>query len=190
MTMFSRHLDAAALGAAVLGDTVDPRVDAHLGSCARCRREHDRIAAILNQARAGADEAVDAAFAPADLDRQREAILHRIARTGGIARVLRFPNGLDDRPLQSPPAQMRWLLAAAAAGLIIGVAAGQVPHLYNAARRAPATAEAGRSAPPAQDADWSLDDTLLSEVDAALDSRSRPELGALDALTPVHYETR
>lgn len=193
MTLFSRHLDAAALGAAVLDDMVDPRVEAHLGSCPRCRRERDRIAIILDGARAGADDAVDAAFGPADLDRQRRAILQRIARTGGVARVLRFPAGADDHALAAPPAQGRWLLVAAAAGLLLGVAAGQLPHLYNASRPATATADEARvAAPPGpvEVVDWRLDEALLSEVDAALTSGTRPELAALDALTPVHYETR
>lgn len=193
MTWFRRHLDTAALGALALGEAMDPRSEAHLGSCAHCRREHARIAAVLDEAWSGADDAVDAAFGPADLDRQRQAILQRIARSGGVARVLRFPHGADDQPVPAAQAQARWLLAAAAAGLLIGVAAGQVPHLYSATRPAPATSAVARAdAPPvaAQSADWPLDDTLLSEVDAVLTSSTRPELEALDALTPVHYETR
>ena len=87
MTWFSRHLDSAALGLAVLSDTADPRAAAHLASCARCRRERDRVALLLVEARAGADAAVDAAFGPADLERQRQAVLQRIARNGGAARV-------------------------------------------------------------------------------------------------------
>ena len=35
-----------------------------------------------------------------------------------------------------------------------------------------------------------IEDTLLSEVEAALDPDPSPELRALDALTPVHYEIR
>ncbi len=193
MTWFSRHLDPGTLGALALGDPGDPRSQAHLGSCARCRREHARLAAALDEAWIGADEAVDAAFGPADLDRQRQAILQRIARSGGVARVLRFPHGTDDQPHRVAPAQARWLLVAAAAGLLIGVAAGQVPHLYSAAPSAPAASGVARAVPPpalAQPADWRLDDTLLSEVDAVLTSSTRPELEALDALTPVHYETR
>lgn len=192
MTLFSRHLDAAALGAAVLDDVVEPRVEAHLGSCARCRRERDRIARILDGARAGADDAVDAAFGPADLDRQRQAILQRIARTGGVARVLRFPVGADDHVRSARPAQGRWLVVAAAAGLLLGVAAGQVPHWYYASRPAQTMTNEDRVAPPApvDPTDWRQDDALLSEVDALLTSGTRPELAALDALTPVHYETR
>ncbi len=190
MTWFSRHLDPAALGLAVLGDGADPRTDTHLASCARCRRERDRIAQLLADARAGADAAVDAAFGPAELERQRQSVLQRIARNGGAARVLRFPHGPDERPAVTPRTDSRWLVAAAAAGLLLGVAAGQLPHLMDAARTTPAVAGAVAPDAPGPAADWRLDDSLLSEVDAALASVTRPELEALDALTPVHYETR
>ena len=190
MTWFSRHLDAAALGLAVLSDTAGPRAAAHLASCARCRRERDRVALLLADARAGADAAVDAAFGPADLERQRQAVLQRIARNGGAARVLRFPHGPEAHPVATPRADTRWLVAAAAAGLLLGVAAGQLPHLVNAARTTPVVARAVAPDAPSPAADWRLDDSLLSEVDAALASVTRPELEALDALTPVHYETR
>lgn len=193
MTLFSRHLDAATLGLAVLGDTPDPRVDAHLGSCARCRRERDRIAGLLTEAWDEADAQVDAAFGPAELDQQRHAIMQRIVRTGGVARVLRFPHGHDERGLPAPRVDTRWLAAAAAAGLLIGIAAGQLPHLYTSRQPAQVATGVVRAAvpvlPPAAP-DWRSDDTLLSEVDAALANDTRPELEALDALTPVHYETR
>ena len=190
MTWFKRHLDSAALGLAVLTNTADQRTAAHLASCARCRRESDRIALVLADARAGADAAVDAAFGAADLERQRQAVLQRIARNGGAARVLRFPHGPDDRPVTPPRSDARWLVAAAAAGLLLGVAAGQLPHLVNAARTTPGVARTVAPDPPSPATDWRLDDSLLSEVDAALTSVTRPELEALDALTPVHYETR
>ncbi len=192
MTLFSRHLDAATLGAAALDDLVEPRVVAHLSSCARCRRERDRMAAILDGARAEADDAIDAAFGSADLDRQRQAILQRIARTGGVARVLRFPAGADEHAVPARPAQGRWLLVAAAAGLLLGVAAGQLPHWYYASRPAQTitTETGGPPRAPLDTTDWRQDDALLSEVDAVLTRGTRPELAALDALTPVHYETR
>lgn len=189
MTWFSRHLDAAALGLAVLSDPAQPRTTAHLASCARCRRERDRIALLLADARAGADAAVDAAFGPADLERQRLAVLQRLARNGGAARVLRFPYGPEDGAVPAPRADSRWLVAAAAAGLVLGVAAGQLPHLANKSPLTPTIASATPDTPSLA-ADWRLDDSLLSEVDAALASVTRPELEALDALTPVHYETR
>lgn len=185
MTLFRRHPDAATLGQSVLGGA-DPRVSAHLASCPRCRLECHRIAALLGDARDGVDAAIDAAFGPVALERQRQAILHRIARGGGGARLLRFPHE-SDRPQPEPRASTRWLVAAAAAGLLIGGAAGQLPYLFTAARDV-----APSIAPVAEmpTVSWRTDDTLLSEVEAALDRDTRAEFDALDALTPIHYETR
>ncbi len=185
MTLFRRHPDAAALGQTVLGGA-DPRVSAHLVSCPKCRLERDRIATLLSDTRDGLDAAIDAEFGPVELERQQHAILHRIARGGGGARLLRFPHD-SDRPQPAPRVNTRWLIAAAAAGLLIGGAAGQLPHLLTAARDA-APAVVPVAAMPA--ANWRTDDTLLSEVEAALDRDTRGEFDALDALTPIHYETR
>ena len=189
MSLFSRHLDAAALGLTLFDDALDTRTGAHLASCPRCRRERDRMAVLLAEAREGAADAADAAFSAADLDRQRQAIMLRLARTGGVARVLRFPHSADERPQTPPRVDTRWLAAAAAAGLLLGVAAGHVPRPVTGPGENPAVApHVVASTPTAPDGRG--DDTLLSEVDAALTSRTRPELGALDALTPIHYETR
>ncbi len=87
-------------------------------------------------------------------------------------------------------ADRRWLAAAAAAGLVLGALAGQLPHLVGPESESAST----RTAVPAVVATRAdarpLEDTLLSEVEEALDTGARPELRALDALTPVHYEIR
>lgn len=189
MTLFSRHLDAGALGRVVLDGRAGPRTSAHLASCPRCRRERDRIAVLLSDARAGADDVVDGAFSAAALQRQRQAVLHRIAKSDGVARILRFPHG-PGRPATATRPDARWLLVAAAAGLLLGVAAGQLPHLFTAAGKTPDVARAVAPAVLVPAPDWRIDDTLLRDVDAALDGHARPELEALDALTPVHYEAR
>jgi hypothetical protein len=76
--------------------------------------------------------------------------------------------------------------AAAAAGLLIGVAVGQVPHQW---RPSPPSA-AVSSAPVAPAPVVRRDDTLLSDVEEVLTLDVRPEFGALDGLTPIAYETR
>ena len=192
MRLFARHLDTAALGVTILVEA-PPQVSAHLASCAHCRRRRDALAGQLEALRAAADAAADAAFSPADLQRQRQAVLHRIAKMGPVARVLRFPHS-PDRSLPPARPDLRWVAGAAAAGLLLGVAAGQVPHLLQSSgaplQDVQAVTRTAALAVPGPEIDRRLDDTLLSEVDAALASPTRPELEALDALTPVHYETR
>jgi hypothetical protein len=185
--LFDRHVDDTTLQLMVLDPGAVPVATAsHLHGCARCQARAGHARRRLDATRAAADAAADEAFSAADLERQRRAILSRILRGHRPARVLAFPG--HDATGPRPRADRRWLADAAAAGLVLGALAGQLPHLDiatpPAARAdAPAVASARADSRP-------LEDPLLSEVDAALDAAARPELRALDALTPVHYEIR
>jgi hypothetical protein len=163
----------------------DAAATGHLAACAACQTRAVGAQRELEALRAEATAATDAAFSPADLARQQRAIAARLSRGHRVARVLRFPiHGIP----ASPPADRRWLAAAAAAGLVVGVLAGQLPHLGGSPQIVgPPSA---RAVAPAARPDGLLEDTLLSEVEAALDPDPSPELRALDALTPVHYEIR
>jgi hypothetical protein len=185
MRFLRRHPDAAELGLTLL-DQADAATTDHLASCAVCKRRQSRLASRLTSSRAGAHAAADAAF-PADvLERQRAAILQRIARAGS-ARVLTFPRTAVEPVAPPPPLRdSRWIVAAAAAGLILGVAVGQLERRTPPAASAPVTVAQSADASPAV----LRDDTLLSDVDEALSRDVRPEFGALDGLTPIVYETR
>lgn len=185
MRFLRRHPGTTELGLSLL-DRADTATADHLTSCAACRRRQARLAVRLASSRAGAQAAADAAFPTEALDRQRAAILRRISRAGA-ARVLAFPRSPGE---PSAPAvtvrDPRWILAAAAAGLILGVAVGQFERPSPVKATAPVTvAQSGGPAPVGL-----RDDTLLSDVDEALSRDVRPEFGALDGLTPIVYETR
>lgn len=185
--LLDRHVDDTTLRLLALdpGAVTGP-VASHLRDCRRCQARAADATRQLDGARTDAHAEADAAFSGADLDRQRRSILARIARGHRSARVLPFPG---HEPVAAPHrADRRWLAAAAAAGLVLGALAGQLPHLV-----APESATARATVPAvvATRADTRpLEDTLLSEVEEALDTGARPELRALDALTPVHYEIR
>jgi len=190
MRLFERHLDTASLGLS-LAEAPDEGAAAHLASCLPCRHRRERLAGRLEAARSGARAAADAAFAPADLERQRLSILQRIGRLGAAGRVLPFPAG---GPVTAQPtprsADRRWVLAAAAAGLILGIAVGRLPGNGLAvsderpASSAPLVAEADMPA------DVQRDEMLLSDVEEVLTREFRPEFEALDFLTPVAYGVR
>ncbi|MFM2437984.1 MAG: hypothetical protein RLZ55_801 [Actinomycetota bacterium] len=52
MSMNNGHLDPETAALAALGESVDPRVEAHLGSCRECRDEVADLAAVVAAARA------------------------------------------------------------------------------------------------------------------------------------------
>jgi hypothetical protein len=189
MRLFRRHLDAAVLGMSLV-EPPDRATAAHLASCARCRRQRDHLAERLETTRVAARAAADAAFTPADLQRQRLSILGRIARLGPAARVLPFP-AAPPAAHRHPPLSdnRRWVLVAAAAGLILGIGVGRLASDGPAAPPAgsPPAAQVA-TIEPANDPRW--DDRLLSDVEEMLSREIRPEFEALDGLTPITFEAR
>lgn len=189
MRLFRRHLDTAALGLSLV-EPPDRATAAHLASCASCRRQRDRLAVRLEATRVAARAAADAAFTPAALERQRQSILERIGKLGAVARVLPFPAAPPAAPRQSPPApDRRWVLAAAAAGIILGIGVGRLPG-GGPAEPAPAQLSSARVVAVEPAADPRRDDRLLSDVEELLTRETRPEFEALDGLTPITYEAR
>ncbi len=189
MRLFRRHLDAAALGMSLV-EPPDRPTAAHLESCTRCRRQRERLAAQLDAARMAAVAAADAAFTPATLDRQRQSIMERIGKLGAAARVLPFPAGPAATPRPAvPAADRRWVLAAAAAGIILGIGVGRLPSGPDTPSP-PREAVAPRVATVEPVLDPRRDDRLLSDVEELLTRETRPEFEALDGLTPITYEAR
>ena len=189
MRLFRRHLDIAALGMSLV-ESPDRPTAAHLESCTRCRRQRERLAVRLEATRVAALAAADTAFPPAALDRQRQSIMERIGKLGAAARVLPFPAAppATPRPV-APAADRRWVLAAAAAGIILGIGVGRLPSGPNTSSPAP-TATASRAATVEPAVDSRRDDRLLSDVEELLTREIRPEFEALDGLTPITYEAR
>jgi hypothetical protein len=190
---FAAHLDETTLRLLALDpDGADAAASTHLAACVRCQSRAAAAAHALDGLRSDGRAAADLAFSAADLERQRKTIAARIVRGLRPARVLSFPH--HEPGLPSRRADRRWLAAAAAAGLVLGALAGQLPHLRGPLVPAGSASADSGSAPPAVVAARTdirpLEDTLLSEVEDALDSEARPALRALDALTPVHYEIR
>jgi len=205
------------------GDGLAPPAADHLADCRRCSDEYSQLAAFMDGTRATAEAEVAEVFTPDQLRLQQDQIRQRLELLGHGARVLSFPFGPDGRSTMSfekrPDAfspfvsrmTTRWIAAAAAAGLFIGVGAGVLfderarsgpvtsasiaivhPGASEKAAIAPTPTEAApalaESEPVAAD-DPSSDDTLfMSELETALGRPHTPELRALDAFTPYARE--
>lgn len=151
--------------------------------------------AVLDGYRAAANAEADAHFDEPALEAQRHTILARLAHLGHGAKVIRFPLA---NPVEAPsaPINRRWISAAAAAGLIIGLLGGQIVHLVPQPTRR--LAPMASSMTPSANSNTAgfvparmtipQDDGLLSEVDFAVQLRSASELRTLDELTPFHEQ--
>ena len=163
----------------------------HVTRCAHCADELARLTARSDEWRAAAVVEVDALFDAASLDVQRVRILDRLAHLGQVARVLQFPSRNRDAAMPVATGSRRWVSVAAAAGLIIGLIAGQLLHFVPAsgAERTQVSMQAPRRdspiVPAATVTPLLSDDELLDEIEAAVQLRRAQSLRALDALTPT-----
>ena len=162
----------------------------HLHGCEACTWRYTELTAPLERLRQDAASEADEVFTPARLEQQRAAIQRRLEDGSRSAVVVPFP-AARPRPGKVHRPMMRWVAAAAAAGLIVGVSAGRLLDLRDARPR-PVTSSAqatSRPAPAVSDSPRVVEAALesedfFSEIDYAVRRLHSSELGALDALTP------
>ncbi|MBS1818121.1 MAG: hypothetical protein JSU08_09345 [Acidobacteria bacterium] len=179
------------------GEALDPRLADHLSTCMECNEQFDTITTFLDDIRTDAEEEADALFTAEHLRTQREHILDRLDQVQRPARVISFPRR-DATPAQRSGGRVppRWLAAAAAAGLFIGVAVGgyfgperllRAPGGSSPSRQmvvqprpSPKPAVLVNSTQPTA----SDDDAFLMDLELALARPQPRELQAFDAMTP------
>ncbi len=183
------HLDDAAIAAVWAGSTLEgrPASGRHLDACAACRARVDELSGWLAQVRAEGIAEADEHF-PADrLAVQHAQIVRRLEVADRPPRIIAFPKASAPLTSRSSHAS-RWIAAAAAAGLMVGVGVGQVMDLRRAIGGEPAGVEARLSVQPPAAAPVAAatggDEAFLSELDASLSRPSVPELRAIDDFTP------
>lgn len=160
------------------------------------REEPDpTLADALDAYRAAACAEADGHFDDRALEVQRQRILQKLVQAGQPARVLRFPGAAAAfRPTGG--ISRRWISAAAAAGLLVGLITGQLLHVmpgdawvHGVAPRGPQAVPASRMAVVPAMATTDADNALLDAIDVAVTSRGASDLRAFDDLT-FAYEPR
>jgi hypothetical protein len=154
----------------------------------------DELARLLGEHRESVNAEADAAF-PADrLARQQGRILARIEHEGRPGRVIAFPAGHAPVPaaLRARPG-MRWVAGAAAAGLLIGVLAGQFTYDFSTSDRARvAQVVASRpdaGAPALRAVSTTLsEEEFLGQLELAIEGIRPDSLQPLDEMTPRVWE--
>lgn len=151
---------------------------AHLDACDICAERALEISRWLEDVRALGRAEADAVFSDERLTAQRGQVLARLAQLDRPAKVISFP---ARTLLLSDPAGGRritpaWLAAAAVAGLILGIASGELSHLATWGQPDRPAVIAGPATPSAADGERFLDGIF-----------ERPGFGALstlDEMTP------
>lgn len=182
----NRHLDDDAL--MEIWAAATSATDTHLASCAHCRGRLSAIDAWLDDLRTDARAEAEEAMSPERLAAQQVQIFRRLEALERPARIITFPkfsraHGDERRTVP------RWVPTAAAAGLVIGLATGQLFNLTDmlngslpAPNAGPVAENVSRpSGTPASNP--SLDEEIFYG-DADLTARSAQPLSTLDELTP------
>src|SRR5262249_17330172 len=105
------------------GEPLDPPSAEHLADCEPCGMRYAELVTFLNDVRTQADAETDDVFTAMRLHREEDQTRRRPEHATRSARVIRFPGQSATHPIVGGSrVAPRWLAAAAAAGLFVGVA--------------------------------------------------------------------
>lgn len=163
--------------------------EAHFAACDTCAARLRALAALLDEVSSSADVHTREVFTEERLASQRNRILQQIAHAGEHGRIIAFPGSAAaaTRLFRTRPS-FRWVAAAAAAGLAIGLLVGRlsIPGQRNAPEpslTASARLESARGMfLPA--AIRLSDDEFLGQIESAVSGPAQA-LRTLHELTPT-----
>jgi len=187
------------------GDALDPSTAVHLTDCSTCRARYSELSDFFDAMRAEGEAEANELFTAEHLRHQHDQVMKQIEHVNRSAKVISFP-GRVTRHIAGPNVGVapRWLAAAAAAGLFVGVAVGgafSTPQWRSSGSTSRATtAPPARAAQPAAQpavivntpapAPAADDDAFLTELEFALQRPHTRELQPFDVLTPHAREIR
>jgi hypothetical protein len=184
------------------GDPIDPPAAEHLVDCPSCSGRYAELVGFMDTVRDEGEAEADRVFTAERLRTQHQQIARRLEHVGRAARVISFPGQLVRRTMTASAHRTapRWIAAAAAAGLFIGVALGASYEWNPLIQSARQSIVRGTDSRPARltpiatrgssQADVAADDAFLSVLEVALERPHTRELLAFDAFTPHVREIR
>ena len=173
------------------GDAVD-----HVSACATCRARGKAVAELLDDVDRATVSETDALFGPEALARQQARIISRVAHECRSARIISFP-AASQPPARHARTGTRWVAAAVAAGVILGIVGEHVTHRITRTPyqgRSFQTPEARLAIQPVRAVTVrtvsASDDEFYGQVELAFGSAAPATLRSLDALTPRASDVR
>lgn len=162
---------------------------AHLDTCDLCAERALEVSRWLEQTRELGIAEADAAFPAERLAAQQSQILRRLEQLDRPSKLLSFPRVSPAMPAHfelhghDHRVSSRWIAAAAAAGLILGVIGGRLSVWQPAS--AAATSAAVQTVPAAQAPETArLDDAADLLLNSEVNQPQIHSLSAIDTLTP------
>ena len=194
-----RHLHDDRLLACYLAERHSEPMDLpaaeHLADCGSCGSRYAELATFMEALRRDGEAEADMLYPPERLQVQRQHIARRLEHVGRAARVISFPEPSARRAMTASVSRTapRWVAAAAAAGLFVGVAL-TASYQWGSQGRGEQQLRTVRDTPPLRlritpavslvDSYPASDEIFLSELEVALERPHTRELRAFDALTP------
>jgi hypothetical protein len=183
------------------GEPIDPPAAEHLCDCESCASRYAEFASFMEAVRAEGVAEADELFTPERLRAQQQHIARRIEQVVHPARIISFPSRVVRRTMSGSGAfpATRWIAAAAAAGLFVGVAVGASYQYGSRAGRSESTFTRGAGGPPSVGPIGTggrgpgivgAEDEMISDLELALERPHTQELVAFDAFTPHVREIR
>ena len=170
----------------------------HLAVCATCQARRRAVTELLDEVTRAATAEADAEFGAEALTRQHARIMTRIAHETRPARIISFPAAAAPSAARYPRTGSRWVAAAVAAGVILGIVGEHLGQRITQAGfqarpfRGPAVQAVAQPGLPlaVRAVSTGSDDEFYGQVELAFGSAAPATLRPLDVLTPRAWDVR
>ena len=167
----------------------------HVASCATCRSRGQAVTELLDDVTCATAAESDALFGDDLLARQQAKIMGRVAQACRSARIISFP-AAPAAPVRPVRGGTRWVAAAVAAGVILGIVGEHVTQRIARSGRplrpfpAQAVQVVGEPGVAVRAVSTGSDDDFYGQVELAFGSAAPAALRPLDVLTPRVSDVR
>jgi len=167
----------------------------HMAGCATCQARGRAVTELLDGVTRATAAETDALFGPELLARQHSRIMGRVAQECRPARIISFP-AASPAPVRHVRGGTRWVAAAVAAGVVLGVLGEHVTERIAREGRplrafqAPVVQRLAEPGVAVRTVSTSSEDDFYGQVELAFGSAAPAALRPLDVLTPRVTDVR
>jgi len=193
--LLALHFDAARPQGGPSDKGRDGEAHDHMAGCATCQARSHAVTELLEEVTRATGAETDALFGDDQLARQHARIMGRVAHECRSARIISFP-AAPQTPVRPVRGGTRWVAAAVAAGVILGVIGEHVTERITRngrprrAFQAPIVQVLSEPGVAVRTISTGSDDDFYGQVELAFGSAAPAALRPLDVLTPRASDVR